>query len=80
MPRWRVLSGAEVLRILGSFGFVEVGRRGSHVKAVRTSSGRRQVLTVPDHRELDRGTLHAIYRQALRYIPEAELRRHFVAD
>jgi hypothetical protein len=45
-----------------------------------TSDGTRQTLTIPNHRELDRGTLLGIYRQALRYIPSEELAQHFYAD
>jgi predicted RNA binding protein YcfA (HicA-like mRNA interferase family) len=80
MPKWRTLAGAEVLRILESFGFTRVSQRGSHVKMQRTTGGGRQSLTVPLHRELDRGTLHAIYRQALRFLPEDELKRQFQSD
>jgi hypothetical protein len=40
-------------------------------------SGARQSLTVPLHREIDRGTLMAIYRQALRFIEAEELQHHF---
>jgi len=36
--------------------------------------GTRQTLTIPLHEELDKGTLKAIFRQALRYIPEEELK------
>ncbi len=35
MPKARVLSGDEVLRILHSFGFVSVSQRGSHMKVQR---------------------------------------------
>ncbi|MCK4475113.1 MAG: type II toxin-antitoxin system HicA family toxin [Methanophagales archaeon] len=37
----------------------------------------KQTLTVPMHEELDKGTVRAIFRQALRYIPEEELKPHF---
>jgi predicted RNA binding protein YcfA (HicA-like mRNA interferase family) len=77
MAKLRVLSGAEVLRILGGFGFRTHSQRGSHVKLRRESS---ESLTVPFHPELDRGTLQAIYRQALRFIPEKQLRPHFYTD
>ena len=78
MPKLRVLSGQDVLRILDSFGFVSYAQRGSHVKVQRLlPSGARQSLTVPQHREMDRGTLMAIYRQACRFISEQELRDHF---
>ncbi|MCX6096780.1 MAG: hypothetical protein NT125_08780 [Candidatus Bipolaricaulota bacterium] len=47
----------------------------------RTLEGaREQVLTIPRHRVLDPGTLHAIFRQACRLIPETELRREFYTD
>jgi len=81
MSRLRVLSGDEVLKILGEFGFQKLAQRGSHMKLRRiSSSGRTQTLTVPNHDESDRGTLHAIYRQALRYIPEPDLRSRFFTD
>ena len=81
MPKLRSLSGKEVLRILQSLGFDEISRRGSHVKLRREAvGGFKQTLTIPDHPELDRGTIRAIYRQALRYVPETELKPHFYAD
>ena len=79
--RLKVLSGAEVLRILSIFGFKVVSQRGSHIKLRRIESGgERQTLTIPNHKELDRGTLGAIYRQASRYVPDAELRPLFYLD
>ena len=78
MSRLRVLSGGEVLKILGEFGFQKFAQRGSHIKLRRiSSSGRTQTLTVPNYDEIDRGTLHAIYRQASRFIPESDLRNKF---
>jgi predicted RNA binding protein YcfA (HicA-like mRNA interferase family) len=64
----------------GAFGFERVSQRGSHVKVQRATPAGRQSLTVPLHNELDRGTLHAVYRQALRFVAEAELRVHFQTE
>ena len=75
MSRLRVLSGREVLKILGEFGFQDFAQRGSHIKLRRIlPGGRTQTITVPNHNEIDRGTLHTIFRQASRFIPESELR------
>src|SRR5437667_6401579 len=64
MPKWRRLSGADVLRVPAGFGFQKLSQRGSHVKVRRyLQDGSRQSLTVPLHDELDSGTVHAIYRQ-----------------
>ena len=81
MPKLKVLSGRDVLGILSEFGFAVVAQRGSHAKLQRSlSDGSRQTLTIPTHSELDKGTLRAIYRQALRCIPDAELRAHFYTE
>jgi predicted RNA binding protein YcfA (HicA-like mRNA interferase family) len=80
VSRFKVLSGEDLLRTFGRFGFVKFSQRGSHVKLRRVTSAGRQTLTIVMHKEVDRGTLRAIYRQALRYIPERELEGHFFFD
>lgn len=81
MPKLKVLSGSEVKDIFLSFRFTVASQRGSHIKLRRTSpDGSKQTLTIPDHVEMDRGTLGAIYRQGLRYVPESELKSHFYSE
>ena len=78
MPKLRTLSGSEVVKIVNTFGFQMTSQKGSHIKLQRIlPDGTKQTLTIPFHDELDKGTIKAIYRQALRYIPENELRAHF---
>jgi predicted RNA binding protein YcfA (HicA-like mRNA interferase family) len=81
MPRLNRLSAAQVLTILGQFGFQVISQRGSHIKLRRLlTGGERQTLTIPNHNQLDLGTLAGIYRQALRYISERELKPHFYSN
>ena len=81
MPKLRRLSGVEVIHILERFGFTVYAQVGSHVKLRRIGpGGEKQTLTLPRHKELDAGTLRAIFRQASRYIPREELRSYFYAD
>ena len=81
MPRLRRLAGAEVVTILGHFGFRVHAQRGSHAKLRRVlPDGAVQTLTVPIHGQLDTGTCRAILRQASRYVPDHELRPYFYAD
>ena len=81
MPKLKLLSGDDVIKIFSRFGFEIAAQRGSHVKLRRVLlDGSGQSLTVPRHVELDKGTLRAIYRQGLRYIPERELRDHFYGE
>jgi len=78
MARLKRLSARQILRILRALGFSVVSTRGSHAKLKRGIEGSpSQILTVPLHRELAPGTIQAIYRQALRFIPEQDLRPHF---
>jgi hypothetical protein len=39
-----------------------------------------RTLTIPDHHEIDRGTLQPICRQAVRFIPDSELRPKLYTD
>ena len=55
------MSGGAVARALAKVGFAEVSQRGSHLK-LRDSAGK--TVIVPMHRELARGTLRSILRQA----------------
>ena len=81
MTRLKRLGAREVLRSLRRFGFRIASTRGRHAKLVRTlASGERQFLVVPLHGRLASGTARAIYRQALRYVPAAELRADFFVD
>jgi predicted RNA binding protein YcfA (HicA-like mRNA interferase family) len=81
MPKLKRLSGEQVIGIFAKFGFVVLSQRGSHVKLRRLDrEGKQQSLTIPNHREIDLGTLRAIIRQAARFIPENELLTHFLSD
>ena len=59
LPR---VSGAQVVSTLKKAGFQFVRQHGSHVILRRANQFAQ--TTVPDHREIDRGTLRAIIRQA----------------
>jgi predicted RNA binding protein YcfA (HicA-like mRNA interferase family) len=59
LPR---VSGRETIRVLKKVGFDERRQHGSHVILRRDNPFAQ--LVVPDHKELDTGTLRAILRQA----------------
>lgn len=56
-----VISGREAVRAFEKIGFKLHHQRGSHI-ILYHANGRH--LSVPDHRELDRGTLRALIRGA----------------
>ena len=60
--RLPVLSGQQLIDALGKAGWVAVRQRGSHVRLKHDE--RTTALVVPLHRELKRGTLAGILRDA----------------
>jgi predicted RNA binding protein YcfA (HicA-like mRNA interferase family) len=61
VPPLPVISGAECISALQRVGYVTIRQRGSHVRLICEG---RSPVTVPLHRELDRGTLRSIIRIA----------------
>jgi len=59
LPR---ISGRECVRALEKAGFIFKRQQGSHI-ILRRNDPFSQIV-VPDHKELDRGSLRAIIRQA----------------
>ncbi len=62
MPRLPRVSGREAVSVFERAGFEVRRQRGSHI--VMTKPGRPETLSVPDHRELQAGTLRALIRKA----------------
>jgi predicted RNA binding protein YcfA (HicA-like mRNA interferase family) len=58
-----VVSGREVVKALGKIGYVLDRQRGSYMILRQQIPPHRRV-TVPDHKEVAKGTLRAIIRQA----------------
>ena len=63
-PKLPLLSGRQVCTALCKAGFAEIpGRgKGSHIFVYRADPP--AGITIPDHKEIGRGTLRAILRQA----------------
>ena len=84
MPRLPAPVGrgaSRIFRSFRSFGFAVHSQRGSHIKMRRAGpEGATETLTIPAHHEVKIRTLHAIFLQALCFIPEGELGSHFYTD
>ena len=62
MARLPVLSGAEAVKVFHKAGWTVDRKRGSHVILVK--DGQPATLSVPDHKELAKGTLRSLIRAA----------------
>lgn len=77
MPKLKHLSGREVVNFCEKNNFTDKRQKGSHINLSRRVYGTKQSVTVPDHKEIDRGTLHNIFKKLLSYLPEKDLLEFF---
>jgi predicted RNA binding protein YcfA (HicA-like mRNA interferase family) len=61
MSKLPVLSGEEVINILQSLGYYIRDQKGSHIHLRHPT---RKALTLPNHKQIARGTLREIIKQA----------------
>jgi predicted RNA binding protein YcfA (HicA-like mRNA interferase family) len=62
MPPLPVVSGKDAISAFEIIGWEIKRQKGSHI--TMTKPGERFILTVPDHKELDRGLLKSLIRNA----------------
>ena len=62
MPSLPVLSGKEVARTFEKLGWSVARQSGSHI--IMTKQGEITTLSIPDHREVAKGTLRSLIRAA----------------
>jgi len=61
LPR---LSGHDIIKILSKQGFKVARQKGSHVILVKQLETGKKGVVIPNHKEVDKGTLLEIIRQA----------------
>lgn len=61
MSKIPIISGREVIRLLGKIGYYVRDQKGSHVHLRHPT---RKPLTIPNHKEIARGTLRQILKDA----------------
>jgi len=64
MSHLPVVSGRDVVAALQKLGYAVVRQRGSHLRLRHPTDPDRKPTTVPNHKTLKPGTLHAILRDA----------------
>ena len=64
MPKLPVLSGKDVIKVLSKIGYQHVRTSGSHAILNKQTDKGKITIPVPLHKELARGTLKSIMRQA----------------
>jgi predicted RNA binding protein YcfA (HicA-like mRNA interferase family) len=60
MPKLPQISGASLVKILLSLGYVVIRQRGSHVRLTKNTTVGEHSVTVPEHKVIAKGTLNDI--------------------
>jgi len=63
MPKLSIISGQKLVSILAKIGYIVDHQTGSHI-ILRHKSPPYRRLTIPNHKEIAKGTLRAIIKQA----------------
>ena len=63
MTRLPVVSGRDAVKAFGKLGYAFDRQRGSHI-ILRQAAPPHRRLTIPDHKELSKGTLRTLLREA----------------
>lgn len=64
MPKLPIVSGKDVVKALSKLGFQHVRTHGSHAILNKQTPQGKVTIPVPLHKELAKGTLKSIMRQA----------------
>ncbi|MGH2668611.1 MAG: type II toxin-antitoxin system HicA family toxin [bacterium] len=77
MPKLPPISGADLIRFLASLGYQTIRQRGSHIRLEKRTNVGQHHISVPNHKELAKGTLNDILTRVSLWnnIPKDELIR-----
>ena len=64
MPKLPILSGKDIIKALSKIGFEHVRTKGSHAILNKDAAQGKITVPVPLHKELAKGTLKSIMKQA----------------
>lgn len=64
MPKLPTISGKEMIKVLSKIGFEHIRTKGSHAILSKENKDGKTTIPVPLHKELAKGTLKSIMKQA----------------
>jgi predicted RNA binding protein YcfA (HicA-like mRNA interferase family) len=60
LPRLPVVSGKKIIKMLTQLNYKVVRQKGSHVRLEKTTKLGKHKITIPNHKEIAKGTLNDI--------------------
>lgn len=73
MPKLHPLTNKQLIKILKDLGFQKNSQKGSHIKFLRILDNKKQILIIPNHKQLALGTIREIFNQLCNFIPKENI-------
>jgi len=73
MAKLPQVSGKDMGRVLARLGFHLADQKGSHMKFIRKFNNRKEIIIVPNHKVLRKGTMNNILKKI--YLSIGELKK-----
>lgn len=67
------MTNKQIIKILDQLGFQKISQRGSHIKFLRFHNSDKQILIIPNHKQIAIGTVKEIYNQLSFFIAKEDL-------
>ena len=64
MPKLPLISGDQAVKCFEKLGYQSVRQRGSHIRMHHLSDSTKQPLSIPRHKQLGRGLIRKLLRDA----------------
>lgn len=74
------ISGEDIIKFFKSHNFEISRTKGSHIVMKRYNKERKEVLIIPNHKTILKGTLKAIFNQSSTYISVDQLHDFFYTE
>ncbi len=71
--KYPVCSGPDLVKALTKAGYALIHQKGSHIKMRKLYGAEKHTIIIPNHKEIDRGTLKSILRKLSKFVPEEEV-------
>lgn len=63
----------DLTKILKKIGYELIHQKGSHIKMRKFYGTEKHTIIIPNHKEIDRGTLKSILRKLSKFVSEEEI-------
>lgn len=73
MPKLCSFTNHQLIKLILSLGFQKISQKGSHIKFLRFHNLEKQILIIPNHKQIAKGTVKEIFNQLCTFFPKESI-------